>query len=109
MSEYGLPIDTTNPETAIMVEAALDWIDRNTSLHLDREVALPSSAKLFVVKYCELMSQSAGVASESLGGMSQSFTSAEGIGSVLAEFARQIFGDAYKGRNRFVAASGRWK
>lgn len=109
MAEYNLPIDTSNPETSIMVETALDWVDANTTLEIDREAELPSNVKLFAIKFCDLMSQTAGVASESLGGMSQSFSTSGGTGFALAELASQLFGSAYKGRNRFVTARSRWK
>ena len=108
MAEYNLPIDTTDAGISVMVEAALDWVDEHTTLEIDREAEIPSNVKLFVMKYCELMSQTAGVASESLGGMSQSFSTG-GAGSVLSDIATQLFGSAYKGRNRFVTAVGRWK
>ena len=108
MANYNLPIDTSDAGTSIMVETALDWVEANTTLEINREAELPSNVKLFVVKYCELMSQTAGVTSESLGGMSQSF-SAGGAGLALADLAAQLFGSAYKGRNRFVAARSRWK
>lgn len=108
MAEYNLPIDTSDAGTAVMVEAALDWVDEHTTLDIDRGKELPSNVKLFVVKYCELLSQTAGVTSESLGGMSQSFSTG-GIGSALSDLATHLFGSAYKGRNRFVTAAGRWK
>ena len=108
MANYNLPIDTSDAGTSIMVETALDWVEANTTLEIDREAELPSNVKLFVVKYCELLSQTAGVTSESLGGMSQSFSTG-GTGLALADLAAQIFGSAYKGRNRFVAARGRWR
>ena len=100
-------LDTKNPETAIMVDAALDWVEKNTTLEIDRE-NLPSTVKLFVLKYCDLMHQT-GIASESLGGMSQSFSTSSGIGLALSDLATQLFGNAYKGRNRFIAAQSRWK
>lgn len=110
MSNYNLPIDTSDAETSIMVETALDWVEEHTTLQIDREAELPSNVKLFVIKFCDLMSQTAGVTSESLGGMSQSFSTSSGIGfAALSELASQLFGSAYKGRNRFVTARSRWK
>lgn len=108
MADYGLPIDTNDADVSIMVESALDWVEENTTLEIDREKELPNNVKLFVVKFCDLMSQTAGVTSESLGGMSQSF-STNGTGFILADLAAQLFGSAYKGRNRFVSAVNRWK
>lgn len=109
LSLKSLPLDMEDKETAIMVDAALEWVSENVSLKLDPEATeLPNTVKLFVVKYCELMSQPTGVASESLGGMSQSFTTSNGA-AALGNLAEQIFGAAYKGRNRFIAAISRWK
>lgn len=103
-----LPLDINDTETKIRAEAALDWVKANTTLVLDESKELPANVKLFVIKYCELMSQTVGVTSESLGGMSQSF-STSGAGFALADLATQLFGSAYKGRNRFVSAVKRWK
>ena len=109
MADYGLPIDTSNAEVSIMVESALDWVENNTTLEIDRENELPNNVKMFVIKFCDLMSQTAVVTSESLGGMSQSFSTSSGTGFALAELASQLFGSAYKGRNRFIPAVSRWK
>lgn len=104
----GLPLDMNDTETAITVEAALEWIAQNTTIVLDPESELPANVKLFILKYSDLTART-GVASESLGGMSQSFSTSGGAGVLLADIATQLFGSAYKGRNRFVAAQSRWK
>ena len=105
----GLPLDTKDTEVAVMVDAALEWVKENTTIDVDPEQPLPSNVKLFVIKFCDLLTQTVGVQSESLGGMSQSFSTGGGTGSILADLATQLFGDAYKGRNRFVSAVSRWK
>ena len=104
----GLPVDTNDGETLMMVNAALSWIKENTALEIDPEQELPSNVKLFTVKFCDIMSHASGVASESLGGMSQSFTTG-GAGFLLSDLASQLFGSAYKKRNRFVTAKSRWR
>lgn len=109
MADYGLPLDTNDAEVSIMVETALDWVAENTTLEIDRETDLPNNVKLFVVKFCDLMGQTAGVTSESLGGMSQSFSATGGTALILSDLAAQLFGSAYKGRNRFISAQSRWK
>lgn len=108
MNLKGIPIDTNDAETAIMVESALDWIAEHTTLDIDAEAELPANVKLFIVKFCDIMSHSSCVASESLGGMSQSF-STNGTGVLLSDLAAQLFGSAYKGRNKFVSVQSRWK
>lgn len=108
-ANLGIPLDTKDAETAIMVDVALQWVRDNTTIDIKTDSELPSNVKLFVIKYCDLMSQFSGVASESLGGMSQSFSTAQGGSELLLrELASQLFGAAYKGRNRFVSAVGRW-
>ena len=104
-----LPLDLSDAATAVMVDAALDWVARNTTVEIDQEAELPANVKLFVVKYCDLFGQTAGVASESLGGMSQSFTGSGSLGMTLAALARQLFGDAYTGGSRFIVAGNRWR
>lgn len=105
----GLPLDVKDTETRIMVDAAISWVRENTTLVIDPTAELPSNVKLFVVKFCDLMSTSVGVASESLGGMSQSFSTSGGTALILSDLATQLFGADYKGRNRFVSAVSRWK
>lgn len=104
-----LPLDVSDAETKLMVDAAVQWIRENTTVKIDPDEELPSNAKLFVVKFCDMLSVSGGVASESLGGMSQSFSVSGGTGFLLADLASQLFGADYKGRNRFVSAKSRWK
>ena len=109
MADYGLPFNTADAEVSIMVESALDWIEANTTLDIVREAELPNNVKLFVIKFCDLMGQTAGVTSESLGGMSQSFSATGGTALILSDLASQLFGSDYKGRNRFITAQSRWK
>lgn len=70
ISALGL-VDT--PENQLMADAALQWLGDNTTLDM-AETDIPPVAKLFILKYCELMGQTAGVKSESLAGMSHSFS-----------------------------------
>lgn len=74
----GLPVEV-NEETVLYINAGLEWISANTTLKVDKEnmesiKALPDGAKLFLCKYFEIMGVSVNVTSESIGGMSQSFT-----------------------------------
>ena len=105
----GIPLDITDTETKVMVDSAIEWIMANTTLDIAPDRELPSNAKLFVIKFCDMMSVSGGVTSESLGGMSQSFSTSGGSGFLLADLASQLFGEDYKGRNRFVSSKSRWK
>lgn len=73
-----LPVEATE-EAALYVDAALDWLSDHTKLKFNKEdmdsiKALPSAAKLFLCKYYEIMAAGTNVTSESIGGMSQSFS-----------------------------------
>lgn len=63
-------------QDCLWAEAGLGWLKAHTTLPLDRLSLkeLPAGAKLFLQKYCDTMEQN-GIASESIEGLSQSFTS----------------------------------
>ena len=106
----GIPI---NAETCLLIESALSWVLDNTTLKFDIEnteelKALPAQVRLFVLKYNELMSISAGVASESIEGLSQSFNSGDKSG-LLWELAESLLGKWLVSPVKFVAAVNRWQ
>ena len=71
-----LGFTSVDARTVLMVESAIEWVNTNTTLNLslgDQATGLPASVKLFINKYVEIMDRSAGVSSESVGGLSQSF------------------------------------
>lgn len=105
----GLP---NNAETLLMVESGLQWVLDNTTLEFDinniEELkALPAPVRLFVIKFCEAMSISAGVASESIEGLSQSFNSGD-KSALLWEIAESLLGKWLVSPVRFVSAVSRW-
>lgn len=106
----GLP---NNAETLLMIESALNWVLDNTTLKFDIDKdedlkALPAQVRLFVLKYNELMSISAGVASESIEGLSQSFNSGD-KSALLWEIAESLLGKWLVSPVKFVAATNRWE
>ena len=105
----GITIDNT-PTAALYAEAALDWIERNTTLAVDRDKmdSLPAGAKLFIMRYGDIMRTDTTVTSESLGGMSQSF-SAESRSNLLYDLASELLGDYIKSQVTFIAAQKRWR
>lgn len=105
----GIQIDDT-ATAALYAESALDWIEHNTTLTIDRSnlEALPAGAKLFILKYGETMSTDVTVASESLGGMSQSF-STEARNNLLYDIALVYLADYMKSQVKFTAAQSRWE
>lgn len=103
-----LPTDT---ETLLLVENALCWIEKNTTIAVDRNDLSNNAAsvKLFVPKYINAMQLPVGIASESAGGLSQSFNSV-GKDDLILQIARSIFGESELtvGKVRFVAARNTW-
>ena len=93
--------------------AALEYIAENTSLEVDlNDVgtldALPFSAKLFVLKYDEIVSASSVVVSESIEGLSQSFNTSD-KSALLWQAAEQLLSSYLKSRIQFIPAQRRWR
>lgn len=106
----GLPSDA---QTCLMVESALQWVLDNTVLEFDIEneeelKALPAPVRLFILKYNEAMSISAGVSSESIEGLSQSFSTGDKA-ALLWDIAASLLDKWLVSPVRFVAATNRWK
>lgn len=113
LKQLNLPIKATD-KTCLYVEAAIDWLMSNTILIIDKDdlinsvLELPAGAKLFLCRYYEVMTTGGnGVASESIGGMSQSFTT-ESKGSLLWQLASELIGDYIRGQVRSVPNVSKW-
>lgn len=104
----GIPIEDSSV-SLLYAEAALSWIKNNTSLNLPDDLSrLPPGGKLFILKFSEIMSADRTVTSESLGGMSQSFSS-ESRETMLYDLARELLPDYMKSQVTFMASQSRWK
>jgi hypothetical protein len=112
IKEIGLPIENLSLTDVLIVESAFEWILRNTSLgfeitNIEELKSLPSCVKLFVIKFHDVMTMQTGVASESIEGLSQSFST--GQNDVLIEqFANELLGDYMKSGAVFFMAQNRW-
>lgn len=114
LETLNLPIEA-NETTALYVEAAIEWINQNTTLVIDLENLeisvgeLPAGAKLFLCRYYEIMTNGGtGIASESIGGMSQSFTT-ESKTVLLWNLARELIGSYLKGQLKSVPNTSKWR
>lgn len=109
--ECGLPIKDT-PQNILAMKAALEWMLNNTTLTFDttniEEIkALPSGARLFILKFVDIMSMGTGVTSESIAGMSQSFdTSSQKM--LIMRYAAELLGGYMKSSLQVNQASNRW-
>lgn len=100
-------------DARLYVEAGLEWLRDNTTLELDivdveSIKALPSSARLFLVKFCEICSRDIGVTGESVGPMSQSFSS-DSTAKQTAALARQLLKAWLKPGVTFIPCIRRWR
>ena len=100
-----IPLPDDSPETGLMADAALEWVWEHTTLSKEKE--LPNAVKLFVLKYIDLMASTAGVTSESLGGMSQTMDSAN-KGLLLRSYAKALLSPWLKLEGRVIPAKRRW-
>ncbi len=112
LRDAGIPIDPEDELAMLKAESAIEYISNNTTLTADITdpatiKALPAQAKLFIVKYSALMEAETGVASESLGGMSQSFDTSNRNG-LLFDLAESLLGPYMKSQMKFTQATKRW-
>lgn len=106
-----LGISPYNADSCMFVESAIIWLKSNTKLNYDYDnmdlTTLPGNVRLFLHKYCQIMRLRLGVASESIGGLSQSFTG--DVNDLLRNAAENLLGDdVLKSDISFVSASNRW-
>ena len=92
----------------LIKKAALEWITKNTTFDVNIE-PLPTSVELFIEKYGEVMGLRAGVSSESISGLSQSFNTSN-IANMLKQYARELIGEEYVLPDvKVFMAEKRWK
>lgn len=91
----------------VIRESALEWISKNTTFDVTAD-PLPASVEMFIGKYAEVMGLRPGVASESISGLSQSFSG--DISTLLKQYASELIGEEYMvSEVRFVQAVDRYK
>lgn len=113
LTALNLPIEA-NAETCLYVEAAIDWINTNTTLSVNKSnlaasfADLPAGAKIFVCRYYDVMATGGnGVTSESIGGMSQSFGS-ESKAALLYRLASELMTGYLKGQVKSIGNVSKW-
>lgn len=104
------PIDE---RVTLIIESGLEWVKENTTLEFDMNNdedlrALPSCVRLFLIKFFDVNTLSAGVSSESIEGLSQSFSQTSDD-KLTWDIAYNLLGGYLKSRVRFVAAQRRWE
>lgn len=108
--DLGLPVTASSQ---LYVEAGLEWLRDNTTLEfsitdMESIKALPSSARLFLVKFSEVCSRDIGVTGESVGPMSQSFAT-DSTAKQTAALAQQLLKPYLKPNVGFIPCTRRWR
>lgn len=112
LKQAGIPVEESDELSLLRAESALDWIAENTTLEVDKSnpesiAGLPACAKLFVVKYSEIMAMRQGVSSQSIEGMSLSFNTADQSAQVY-QLARSLLGGYMRSQVQVIPAKRRW-
>lgn len=105
-----LPVEV---DCQLYVESGLEWLRDNTTLEIDIDnmesiKALPSSARLFLVKFSGICSRDIGVTGESVGPMSQNF-STDSTTKQTVVLARQLLKAWLKPGVKFIPCIRRWR
>lgn len=107
IESLGLGI-ATDDKAVLNINAAFEFITDNTTIDTTDIVNLPACARLFMTKFCEISEMRIGVQSESIEGLSQTFTTGNQT-NLIWDVANDLFGDKLKSRIRFVTAESKWK
>lgn len=103
------PIDD---RVCLIVESAFDWIEENTTLEIDVDneetiKALPACVRLFIMRFFDVMVMTAGVQSESIESLSQTYSQSSKE-DLIWDIANSLLSNYLKSRVRFVAAQKRY-
>ena len=108
LKSLNIGIDLDDNKVFLMAQSAVEWIERSTTIDTEDLDNFPAGAKLFIDEFIQINSLSSGVSSESIGGLSQSFTTQDKE-SLLWDKANTLIGaENLKSRVRFVTAQKRW-
>ena len=112
VKKLNLGIAPIDDRVVLLVESAFHWVNDNTVLSIayndDQALnELTPNVKLFVLKYFDVMSLDGAVSSESIEGLSQSFSTSN-KSDLLWQYAYELFGDKLKSQMTFTTAKSRW-
>ena len=113
VTKLKLGIKPIDDRAVLICESGLEWIKENTTLDFDMNndedlAALPSCAKLFLVKFFDIQKIGAGVSSESIEGLSLSFDTSD-KSAMIWQLAEELLYQYLKSRVKFVSAVDKWR
>lgn len=106
----GLPVLESDQ---LYVESGLEWLQNNTTLKftvedVDSLKNLPSAAKLFLAKFCEVAKRDVTLASETVGPLSKSYANT-GYDRQVFLLARQLLRAYLLPSVQFIPCERRWR
>lgn len=109
--EIGLPVENPNAYTVLVINSAFYWLKENTILDIDPNSveslsSLPPVAKLFVLKFLDIMSMGTGVTSESIDSLNHSFESDKSV--LIWQYAQELLAGYLKSQLTVYPAKKRW-
>ncbi len=110
LQALGLPLQESDQ---LYIESGLEWLQNHTTLEFTMEDVdslenLPSAAKLFLVKFCEVAKRDVTVSSETVGPLSKSYTNT-GSDRQVFSLARQLLREYLLPSVRFIPCERRWR
>ena len=100
-------------ENDVFIAAALEWVSAHTTIKVESYDAsilpmLPARVQLFCQKFAEIMQRRAGVASQSIEGLSMAFDTGMDADAAIWHMARTLLGGYIKSQARVLPAQRRW-
>lgn len=112
LMQIGIQVNNEDSAMLLTANSAFEWLSDHTTLTIDMSdletlKALPSAAKLFVVKYCDIMGMSTGVTSESIGPLTHSFGT-NSKSDLIWQYARELLSGHLKSQVKVFTAKRKW-
>lgn len=108
IEKLNLGISSIDDRGELIINAGVEWLSDNTTIDTLNFDNFPSCAKLFLVKFYEVQKTPTGVTSQSIEGLSQSFSQAD-KNDLIMQFAEELLGKYLVSKVRFVQASPKWR
>lgn len=94
-------------DNEVVRQSAIAWIQQNTTFDVSID-PLPANVEMFIGKYGEIMGMRPGISSESISGLSQSFSG--DMGTLLRQYAQELLGyECMKSDLHFMPSVKRWE
>lgn len=108
IEKLNLGISPIDDRGVLIINAGVEWLADNTTIDTLNFENFPNCVKLFLVKFYEIQKTPTGVTSESIEGLSHSFSQAD-KNDLVMQFAEELLGKYLVSKVRFVQSSPKWR